>query len=191
MSKKPPPVKAIPPRSIEEINEAHWKSWKEARHELWEQEKEIEQRNPLRYAKLRIALEDAQPKYILRALGQIRKHDLDEHDLAVATIALVGADSDDQSKKAQRPRPKTKPTHRSIAITAMKAWRKKTCTALSDSGPLADFLNEASEGCDDGLTIVALNRPGVEYFDVDSDKLDAPKRISYRTILGWWNEAKN
>ena len=184
MSKKPPPVKAIPPRSIEEINEAHWKSWKEARHELWEQEKEIEQRNPLRYARQRIALEDAKPKYILKALGQIRKNDFDQHDLDVVTIALASADSDDQSKKAQQPRPKKNPTHGSIAIAAMKVWRKNNRT-----GTLSAFIDGASTGSVDGLIIKDLHLRGVNKYSVDDDDLLDIKPFSYRTLEDWWTKA--
>ncbi len=208
MSKKSPPVKAIPSVTIAANNTALEASKRhvaqsrsrmmtpaeinKANHEFWEQEKEIEQRDPLRYAEQRIALEDAQPKYILKALRELRKkHYLDQHDLALVTTTIASTDSDDQSTKAQKPRPKKSPTHRSIAIAAMKAWRNSARTDWDDSGTtLLSFIDAASAGSVEGLKIELKPLRGVVKHSVDSDDMPDAKTVSKRTLESWWTEAE-
>ena len=95
--------------------------------------------------------------------------------------ALIGRRR--QKARARRPRPKKKPTHRSIVIAAMGRYRKQSMT-------LEKFLDAASVGSIDGLNIKRDAAKGVERWIVECDELDTYKRpVARSTLEGWWADA--
>ena len=111
---------------------------------------------------------------------------------AIVFLVLVAQDkfkTEMARKAAQSPRPKKKPTHRSVAIAAMKSWRKSTRTAFLDAGTFSDFLDGASEGSVEGLKIELKQLRGVVKYSVDGDDLLVAKPFSRRTLEDWWTDA--
>jgi hypothetical protein len=89
-----------------------------------------------------------------------------------------------QSAAAQKPRPKTKPTHRSEIVTAMRRARK-------DDQTLDQFLESAANDCVEGLTIERIEAHAVETWSVECIRVQnsegtlVEKRVSRSTLEGW------
>ena len=88
-----------------------------------------------------------------------------------------------QSQRASKARPKTKPTHRSITIAAMRQARAEGKT-------LDAFLAAAANDAIDGLSIKPVDDvKDVERWKVWADEFDDPKKMSRPGLADWWRAA--
>ncbi len=83
-----------------------------------------------------------------------------------------------QKKIAEKPRPKKKPTHRSMTINEMEEWRSK-------GHHFDEFIDSAIAGSIDGLD---LNLGRVKY-EMAWDNLESPRQFAETTLREWWTEA--
>lgn len=115
-----------------------------------------------------------------------------EEAIARSDESFARVESQANTSRARKKRPKKKPTYKTEFIAAMTQWRK-------DDGLLKDFIDAAENGSIEGLSITSDTAKGSGRYVISSGevvgKLDLPdgstgKKVAYSTIAGWWDEAK-
>lgn len=89
-----------------------------------------------------------------------------------------------QAKRARKPRPKKKPTHKSVVTEAMAVVRNQMT--------LDTFLEAAEVGSIQGLKITRHLAKGVERWLVECDNVDLDKPpVARSTLEGWWTASNS
>lgn len=103
--------------------------------------------------------------------------------LRAEAMAVYEEKSADAIMRAKKPRPKKKPTYRSVVIGAMRAARKRRSS-------LNDFLDSAGSSPDLFTITDAKNRHRDEFCIECEGDVDSPKGpVPMSTLKGWWAEA--
>ncbi|MCX7165697.1 MAG: hypothetical protein NTV11_05425 [Rhodocyclales bacterium] len=113
--------------------------------------------------------------------GRFMREYLTDQIIQVAALDEAVTGKRRQSDLGKRP-PKERTTHKTVTVAAMRPWRR-------DGHSLAEFMDAASVGSIDGLTIQRAGVSGVERFDVDCDAMEKKKRASMRSLQEWWEAA--
>ncbi len=90
-----------------------------------------------------------------------------------------------QSEKARLPRPKKKPTHKSIVIDTMLYWIKTYDKVTTDQFIEAGLNNGLGE-----IRLQLINTGKLERYIISCDGLETTKNISRSTINGYLNDAR-
>ncbi|MBO7410996.1 MAG: hypothetical protein J6T92_03645 [Ottowia sp.] len=87
-----------------------------------------------------------------------------------------------QSIRAQKKRPKKRPTAKSVTIAAMRKARREGQT-------LEQFLASAAARSVEELEITPAGLQGVECFVIEAEELSKSEQKSKSTLKEWWSEA--
>jgi hypothetical protein len=99
------------------------------------------------------------------------------HNLTLAEVEIKRAGAN--ARAAHKPRPKRKPTNKSLTVEEMREWRQSDHT-------FEEFMEAACNDSIDGLTMETIAGDKVILYWGDIAK----EKKSIKTLLDWWSDSK-
>ena len=123
-------------------------------------------------------------------LSSIQEY-LNEHPVDALTFMrlLTVEKANQQSDAGRKPRPKTKPTIRTLTIESMHKWR-------TDSHTLDEFIESAKTRSIDDLSLEESEKDNKRIFKltwdslIQKEKSDKKPVVAYSTLGKWWTIAE-